>query len=159
MNKKITSFILNFFRRIFPFLITFVLFESPSSRFNPFGFLAIIPLFFYLFSKPIKYWIFFAFFIGFLLDYNAGTSFLFCSLFLIMFTLNNVFGLMESDGGFNSGNFSIFMGVFLLSFFVFMLINTGVVWIWLINIIWLYLWTFALYIPFVALFKLIQNDR
>ncbi|MCR4917359.1 MAG: hypothetical protein K5912_00245, partial [Alphaproteobacteria bacterium] len=65
--------IIKIFKVIFPFLITIFLWRLSCQWINPAGILAIVPIFFYSFIRPIPYFSFFAIILCFLLDYSFGT--------------------------------------------------------------------------------------
>jgi hypothetical protein len=130
-------------------------------RFNPFGILALIPVFYYRFRRPTEYWFPFGFLMCFLLDFNAGTLFLFSAVFLLMDLLNVFFGILEKEGdaGFYVKSFNMFTGLAALFVFVCGLFDIRHFFAFALGAAWLYLWLLVLYFPFVALFRWVGNDR
>ena len=149
----------NVIRNIFPFFVTIQLWYLSHPVFNPFGVLVLIPIFYYMFCDYRKYWFGFGFFMCFLLDFNAGTSFLFCSVFLMMNALNIFFGVLENSTGYHIRAFNMFLGVMALFLFIYGIFGIRVFFSFLLGILWLYVWLFMLYIPMVALFRWVNNDR
>ena len=150
----------NAIRNFFPYAVTLALWYLSGPRFNPFGILALIPVFYYMFSHHIKYGFPFGLLICFLVDYSAGTLFLFSSVFLISNALNSFYGLFENEGnGFNIKKFNLFLLVMSIFMLVDAVFNSSHFWRFLIGIAWLYLWLLILYLPFVALFRRVGNDR
>ncbi|MDR1071039.1 MAG: hypothetical protein LBL21_00125 [Rickettsiales bacterium] len=148
-------------RRFFPFAITVTLWYLSAPRFNPFGILALIPVFYYRFRRPAEYWFPFGLLMCFLMDFNAGTLFLFSSVFLLTDLLNVFFGILEKEGdsGFYVKSFSMFIGLAALFALVCGIFETRRFFAFFAGSVWLYLWLLILYFPFVALFKWVGNDR
>ncbi|MDR3208488.1 MAG: hypothetical protein LBT45_01415 [Rickettsiales bacterium] len=151
----------NILRQFFPFVATIILWYLSEPRFNPFGILSLVPIFYYRFCYPVKRWFFFGFLMCFLLDFNAGTLFLFSSVFLLMDALNAFFGILEKDSGsgFYIKSFSMFLGLAVFFIFSFEVFGAHRFFVFLAGAVWLYFWLFLLYFPFVALFKWIGHDR
>jgi hypothetical protein len=151
--------IISFF---FPFCITFFLWYLSSPIWNPFGFLTMIPIFYYTFDDKIKYWEIFGVLICFLLDFNFSTRFLFTGIFLFLYGTNKIFGFMEKmekNKASNIKNFNLFLGIIVTGLFIFLLFSTGIFWNSLISCIWLFLWGSIMYLPMASLFKRVKNDR
>jgi hypothetical protein len=146
-------------RDAFPYLFALALWNLPDPRLNPFGILAIIPVFYYMFCDRKKYWFPFGLLICFLLDYNAGTLFLFGSFFLFMNAINGAYGVLdvEADSVFNIKKFNLFMGIMTLFLFICAIFDSNQFWGAVAGIIWLYFWLMLLYAPFVALFKRVKK--
>ncbi|MDR2268958.1 MAG: hypothetical protein LBD94_02130 [Rickettsiales bacterium] len=151
----------NAIEKIFPFCIAIMLWYLSNPRFNPFGILAIIPVFYYAFCERTKGWLGFGFLICFLIDFNADTLFLFSSLFLITNTLNDLFGILDSENRtkFHIKKFNLFLGAMAFFLFIYAIFGAGNFFSFLAGIIWLCLWLYMLYFPFVALFRWAKNDR
>jgi uncharacterized membrane protein len=141
-------------RAIFPFFISTALWYLSDPRFNPFGALAIVPVFYYMFCDRAKYWQYFGFFICFLLDFNAGTKFLFCSAFLLANAANILFGIfeMKSGFGFHAKEFGLFFAPTILMLLVYYLFLTGGLFSQIVGMAWLFCWIMILYVPLAALF-------
>jgi hypothetical protein len=148
-------------RRIFPFSITVILWYLSDPRFNPAGVLSIVPIFYYMFCQPVKRWFLFGFLMCLLLDFNAGSLFLFGSAFLLMNSLNVFFGILEKDGGagFYARAFNVFLCMIAFFIFVHGIFNVHNFFGFFVRLAWVYLWLFLLYFPFVALFRWVSDDR
>ena len=146
-------------RDVFPYLITTALWHLSDPRLNPFGVLALIPVFYYMFCDRKKYWFPFGCLVCFLLDYNAGTLFLFGSFFLFMDAINSAYGILDNEANsiLNIRKFNLFLCVMAVFLFVHAVFNSNQFWSALFGIIWLYLWLLLLYAPFVALFKWVKK--
>ncbi|MBQ7185813.1 MAG: hypothetical protein IJR92_03340, partial [Alphaproteobacteria bacterium] len=64
------------FTILFPFLITVILWRLSTPWVNPAGVLAIIPIFYCSFIRPVSYFTFFSILFCFLIDYKFGTLFM-----------------------------------------------------------------------------------
>ena len=147
-------------KKSFPYAFALALWYLSGPRFNPFGILAIIPVFYYMFSHHAKNWFPFGLLMCFLVDYNADTLFLFSSVFLFSNALNSFYGLFENeDGGFNLKKFNLFLLVMSVFMLVNAVFNADRFWSYLAGIIWLYVWLLILYAPMAALFGKVGNDR
>jgi len=147
-------------RKLFPYAVTLALWYLSGPRLNPFGVLALIPVFYYAFSHRVHRWFPFGLLICLLVDYSAGTMFLFSSVFLLSNALNNFYGLFENEGnGFNIKKFNLFLIIMSILMLAYAVFNVSHFWSFLVGIIWLYLWLLVSYLPIVALFKWVQNDR
>lgn len=141
--------------------MTIILWYLSDPRFNPFGILAMIPIFYYMFCDREKYWFGFALLMCFLLDFNAGTLFLFSALFLSANMLNDFLGVLDIEGGagFHIKKFNLFLGAMALFLFAYAVFAANNFFSFLAGIIWLCLWLYILYFPFVSLFRWVKNDR
>ena len=153
MSKKI--------RGAFPYLIAPALWHLSGPHLNPFGILAIIPVFHYTFCDRTKHWPAYGLLMCFLIDYSAGTLFLFSALFLFANAVNNIYGVLDNEDGsaFDIKKFHTFLCAMAAFLFVYALFNASRFFGFLLGIIWLYLWLLVLYAPFVAAFRWVKNDR
>jgi hypothetical protein len=152
----------NIINLFFPFFITFFLWYLSAPIFNPFGFLAIIPIFYYMFDGKVKNWDLFAILMCFLLDFNFSTRFLFTGIFLFLYGMNKLLGFLErleKNKARNTKNFSLFLGTIVTGLFIFLVIDTVTFWTPLISCVWLFLWGSVIYLPMISLFKWVKNDR
>jgi len=138
---------------IFPYILTIALWALPNPRVNPFGILAIVPLFYYMFCRHAPHWGWFGFFICFLLDYNADTFFLFSGAFVLTNAVNILFGVFDQGSGFSAREFNMFFVPLLLALMLFRMVELPGFWIHLVGTLWLYAWIMPLYFVLVALVK------
>jgi hypothetical protein len=150
---------MNRLRSAFPYLAAPALWHLSEPHLNPFGSAALIPIFYYMFSDRKEYWLSYGCLMCFLLDYNAGTFFLFTALFLSAHAVNEKWGVLNSEAGaqFNIRKFNMFLGAVMLSLLVFAVFNSAHFWNFLVGTIWLYLWLLILYMPFVAMFRWVKK--
>ena len=112
MNDKIVIFL----RAAFPFLLTVGLWRLVHPIWNPGGILAIIPIFFCTFIKPIDYFLIFSILMCVCLDYSFETVCFWLALYCFCFALNgfqNFVDLtrMDFDG---VAAFMTFLGIVIL---------------------------------------------
>jgi hypothetical protein len=141
-------------KSVFPYVLAVSLWALPDPRFNPFGILAMIPAFYYMFIARVRGWKWFGFMICFLLDYNAGTLFVFSGMFLIAIAANILFGIfdMEEDG-LAVKKFGLFIVPSLLALFIFQATGYPGFWIQLAGALWLCALVMILYLLLSALMR------
>ena len=150
-NKFIT-----FLRNAFPFIVLIVLWRLSIPFWNPAGILAIIPIFYCSFVKPVPWFSPIAVLFCFLIDYRFDTLFYWTIMYCLFYAINgfqSFFDLTRVDR--NALNeFMIFFGLstLILSLFHLNLAN-------LMRAVWLFAWVSTLYIPITALIKKVYDDR
>lgn len=151
MKQKIIKFL----QTSFPFLITIALWRLSNPWLNPAGVLAIIPIFYCSFIRPVPYFTGFAILICMLIDYNFNTlifwTLLYCAYYAIMniqtvldLTHTKLYGLYA---------FMIFFGIASVSMMVWYL-N----WMAILYGILMFVVTCAVYIPTAMLTKVVCDD-
>ena len=151
MIKDIVSFL----RKISPFLAVIVLWRLQLNFWNPAGILAIIPVFYYSFVRPIPYFSLMSILFCFLIDYTGGTVLFWTTMYFIAYAVNGFqyfIDLQRTDKN-AIVPFMIFFG---LSLFILMIINLS--WIMLWRCICLFIWVSAIYIPIINLLKRVHRD-
>lgn len=138
-------------RKIMPFIITLVLWRLSLYFWNPAGILALIPIFYYTFVKPIKFFVLFGLIFCFLIDYRCNLPLFWTSLFCLFYAINGF--QTYTDISHSEDNdvyfFMIFIGVGML-----LLTISSFTWKNLLNNLWLFAWLSALYTPVTALDKM-----
>lgn len=146
---------INFLRAAFPFLTVLVLWRMSVPFWNPAGILAIIPIFFCTFVRPVAWFTPYAALFCFLIDYKFNTALFWTTLFCLVYCVygfQNVVDLSRMDQ--NALNaFAVFFGAAL---FILMLINPNIANI--LRYIWIFLWAVGLYIPITILINRVRND-
>ena len=151
MIKDIVSFL----RKISPFLAVIILWRLQLNFWNPAGILAIIPVFYYSFVRPIPYFSLMSILFCFLIDYTGGTVLFWTTMYFIAYAVNGFqyfIDLQRTDKN-AIVPFMIFFG---LSLFILMIINLS--WIMLWRCICLFIWVSAIYIPVINLLKRVHRD-
>lgn len=149
------QFAINFLRRAFPFIAVLVLWRLPVSWWNPAGILAIIPIFYCSFVRPVPWFAPFAAIFCFLIDYRFDTVMFWTVLYCLFYAINGfqtIVDLTRLDRNAIVAFMAFFgVGVVIISLMHLNLSN-------IIRTIWLFAWVVTLYIPITALIKRIGDD-
>lgn len=144
------------FKTLFPYILVLLLWRLSLNFWNPCGVLALIPIFYFSFIKPVAWFTFFAVIFCFLIDYNCDSLLFWTSIYCIFYAFSRFQSLIDLTRQEKDGLF-MFMSFF--GFGILVLTIIGFNFIGLIHSVWLFLWASILYIPIVALSKRITNDR
>ena len=152
MKDKLLAFI----RAATPFLTVIFLWRLGNQFWNPAGMLALIPIFYCTFIRPVPWFALFAFIFCFLTDYKADTPLYWTAIFCLCYASRGFQNFidptqMDFDG---APIFLVFWGAGL---FILMLIHPG--FINILKMIWLFIWGAALYMPICGIIKRARNDR
>lgn len=150
------SKIINFLRDAFPFIAVIVLWRLSVAFWNPAGILAIIPIFYCSFVRPVPWFAPFAVLFCFLIDYRFDTLAYWTAMYCIFYAVNgfqSFFDLTRVDKN-ALYVFMIFFGVS-TSILAFMEFNTSNI----MRAAWLFAWVTTLYVPITALIKRVYDDR
>ncbi len=152
MNRDIVIFL----RRAFPFLLTVGLWRLAMPIWNPGGMLAIIPIFYCSFVRPIDWFPMLSVIFCFLIDYNAGTLFFWTALYCLVYAINGFQNYVDVVRAPHRGIwlFTAYVAIgILVLFFRHMSFAT------LARALWLIIWLCALYTPITVLIDGARNDR
>ncbi len=148
--------IVNFLRAAFPFITVIILWRLAVPFWNPAGILAIIPIFYCSFVRPVPWFAPFAVLFCFLIDYRFDTLAYWTAAYCLFYAINgfqSFIDLTRTDK--NALNiFMVFFGVATL-----ILTLTGFSVSNLMRAVWLFAWVATLYIPITALIKRVCDDR
>lgn len=142
--------IINFLCKAAPWLSVLILWRLSVSFWNPAGILAIIPIFYCSFVRPVPWFAPFALLFCFLIDYKFDTLVFWTSLYCFFYALNGFqtfFDVTKID----KNAIHVFM-IFLFVGLIILLIP-NITFYGLLKTIWLFLWITALYIPITELLK------
>ena len=148
------SYFLLFFKKSWPFLITVFLWRLNVHFWNPAGILALIPIFYFTFVRPINWFALFGLFFCFLIDYRSNLPLFWTILFCLFYAVNgfqNYIDVSHTD----KNAVGIFM--FFIGCGIFILMCSNFTWASFINNLWLFTWISILYIPVTALDKRITQ--
>jgi len=146
--------VVHFFKILWPFLITLILWRLSVSFWNPAGILALIPIFFYSFVKPVDWFPAFGLLICFLIDYRCNLPLFWTIMYCFFYAVNGFQNYIDLEH-MNKNALYLFM-VFVSVGFC-MLTFTYLTWNGLLNNIWLFIWISILYTPITALDKWIKR--
>ena len=149
--------IIYFIKLLTPWLITIALWRLSVAFWNPGGILALIPIFYYSFVRPVSGFSLFAFIFCFLIDYRCDLVLFWSSIYCLFYAINGFQNYIELDNMDNKTSFYVFLcfigiGIFLLMFSGFTFKN-------FIHNIWLFMWMGVLYTPITDIDKWVKNDR
>lgn len=151
MKQKIIKYL----RILFPFAFTIALWRLSYPWINPAGILAIIPIYYCSFIKPVNYFALFAILMCMMIDYKFNTvmfwTLFYCAYYVIM-NLQNRLDLTHTK---ESGVYA-FMLFFGISIFIVTMWN--ITWLNLFIGILTFVITCAIYIPSVITIRTICHD-
>lgn len=141
---------INFLRAAFPFITVLFLWRLAMPFWNPAGILALIPIFYCSFVRPVPWFGAYSILFCFLIDYKSAAVLYWTAIYCLVYSINGfqtVIDLTHMDKN--------AIGAFLIVFFVaalilvisnFSIYNLG-------TAMWLTLWMGILYIPITTLIK------
>ena len=149
------KFLIDFLRDSFPFLLTVALWRLSVPFWNPAGILAIIPIFFCSFVRPIAWFPIFSVLMCMIIDYKFETVCFWLAMYCLFYAINsfqNIIDItrMDMNGLFA---FTVFFGVGIL-----IQVITNFTFLTLIFGVWIVLFACLLYIPITNLIQRIRHD-
>ncbi len=151
MIKNIISFLC----KASPFLAVIILWRLQLHFWNPGGILAIIPIFYYSFVRPIRGFTPFAILFCFLIDYVSDMKLFWTTLYFIAYAINGFQYFIDLQRADKMAivPFMIFFGSGL---FILMLANfSGLMFI---RCLWLFIWVSFIYMPIISVIKKVHKD-
>lgn len=147
--------LVDFFRVIFPFLLTVGLWRLSGPVWNPAGVLAIIPIFFCSFVKPCNWFHVFSIIMCFCLDYKFNTVCFWVAMYCLFYAINGFQSLIDIERmDKNALNiFMIFFGTAILILFF-----TNITLENVLRTVWMFAEVVLLYLPITSLIKRVHND-
>ena len=148
--------ILSFLCKTSPFLAVIFLLCLQLHFWNPGGILAIIPIFYYSFVRPIPCFVPFSVLFVFLIDYSFDTKLFWTCMYFLLYAINGFQYFIDLPRADKNAvvPFMIFFG---LSLSILMIINIS--WVMLFRCIWMFVWVSSLYIPITNLIeRMHKND-
>ena len=133
-----------------PFLITLFLWRLSVYFWNPAGILALIPIFYYTFVKPIRFFAVFGFIFCFLIDYRCNLPLFWTTLYCLFYAIN---GFQKYTDLTHTDNNAWYIFMLFIGIGIFLLTISGFTWKNFINNLWLFIWLSVLYIPITSLDK------
>ena len=149
--------IVSILKKMSPWLITIVLWRLSVSFWNPGGILALIPIFYYSFVRPIDGFSLFALLFCFLIDYRCDLVLFWTSIYCLFYAINGFQNYIDIENNNNQNAFYIFLCF--VGFGIFVLTFSGWTFKNFINNIWLFIWLGVLYTPITGIDKWVQHDR
>ena len=146
--------IVHFLRVATPFLSVLILWRLSTSFWNPAGMLALIPIFYFSFFKPVPFFTPFAILFCFLIDYKFETLVFWTAWYCLFYTIVGFQTFFDLTKIYR-GAFYVFTLFFGLGMLVLLVANFG--FINMLETIWIILWVCALYMPIIELIKRLQK--
>ncbi len=148
--------IIDFLRMAFPFLIVVALWRLSTPFWNPAGILALIPIFFCTFVRPVQFFVPIALLFCFLIDYKANTLFFWTATYCLMYTVNGFQNVLDITHIEKNG-IEVFSTLFGISLLILLAVNFS--WLGILQTLWIFAWTCLLYMPITGIIKRLVNDR
>ena len=135
-------------KQLLPFIMTLFLWRLSVYFWNPAGILALIPIFYYTFVRPIHGFAFFGLLFCFLIDYRCNLPLIWTCIYCLFYAINGFQNFLDIQNADNKALyvFQMFIGI---GFVLLML--TGLTWKNLINNIWMFIWISVLYNPITSI--------
>ncbi len=143
-----------FLKKSWPFLITLILWRLSVSFWNPAGILALIPIFYYSFVRPINWFALFGLMFCFLIDYRCGLPLFWTTMFCIFYAINGFQSYIEIQ---NVEKNALYIFMLFIGGGCFILTFSNLTWNNLVNNIWLFVWMAVLYVPITSLDNLLER--
>lgn len=143
-----------FLKKSLPFLITLFLWRLSIYFWNPCGILALIPIFYWTFVRPVDWFALFAIVFCFLIDYRCDLPLFWTCLFCLFYAINGFQNYIDIQNMDDNGLYA-FMSF--TGFGILLLIFSGLTWSNFINNIWLFAWLNILYLPITSTDKWIKS--
>lgn len=147
--------IVNFLRRAFPFFLTVGLWRLSVNFWNPAGLLAIIPIFFCTFVRPVNWFVIFSVLMCICLDYKSETVCFWLAVYCLFYSINAFQNFIDITRMDNNGLFA-FMVFFGLAILV--LVLSDFTWGNIAHGIWIFIWACAIYLPVTQITKKVHHD-
>ena len=135
--------------------MTIFLWRLSTHWWNPAGILALIPIFYYTFVKPVSWFVLFGSIFCFLIDYRCGLPLFWTSLFVLLYAINGFQNYIDVQ---HLDNNAVFLFMLFIGVGIFILTLAGFTLAGLINNLWLFVWLSILYIPITDINKWVKND-
>lgn len=147
--------IINFLRLGFPFFLTVGLWRLSTTFWNPAGILAIIPVFFCTFVRPVNWFVIFSVLMCMCLDYKFETVCFWVAIYCLFYSINAFQNFIDITRMDNNGllAFVVFFGLAILT-----LILANFTWNNIAQGCWIFVWCTLLYQPITQLIKKVHHD-
>jgi hypothetical protein len=150
-----TEKLIIFLRHSFPFLLTIGLWRLSDTFWNPAGILAIIPIFYCSFIKPIDWFPLFSVLMCIAIDYNFETVCFWLAWYCLFYSVNsfqNIIDITHMDKN------AIYAFICFFGLAVFIQVCTNFTFLNIVYGVLMFMWVSALYIPTTVLIQRIHND-
>ena len=149
--KKI---IIDFLRAAFPFLLTVGLWRLSVPFWNPAGILALIPIFFCSFIRPVKWFGLFSCFMCIVIDYSFETTCFWLAMYCLFSAINGFQSFIDLT---HTNKDGLYAYILFLSCCLLIQFFAGPSFINLVRILWIIIWSGILYIPITTAVKKVHK--
>ncbi len=147
--------IIDFLRAAFPFLLTIGLWRLSVPFWNPAGVLAIIPIFFCSFVRPVNWFPLFSILMCLCIDYNFETVCFWIAMYCLFYAINGFQTFIDVT---RMDNNAIFAFIVFFGTSVLIQVITNFTFINLLRGVWIFSWVGTLYIPLTKIIQRICHD-
>lgn len=148
--------LLKFLKSAFPYIIVLILWRLSITFWNPAGILAIIPIFYCSFVRPVPWFAPFAIIFCFLIDYRFDSLIYWTVMYCLFYAANGFQSFVDLSRQ-DKNALQIFMFFFGTSILILSFLHLNIS--NLLRSIWLFAWVSTLYIPITTLIKRVCDDR
>lgn len=147
--------IINFLRALFPFFATVFLWRLSAPVWNPAGILAIIPIFYCTFVRPVPWFAPFGVLFCFLIDYNFDTVLFWTATYCMVYAAYGFQTIVEISRMNRHGihAFMAYFGICTIILFLTHISATN-----LLRSGWMFIWATILYIPITEIIRRLSRD-
>lgn len=147
--------VINFLRLGFPFFLTVGLWRLSTTFWNPAGILAIIPVFFCTFVRPVNWFVVFSVLMCVCIDYKFETVCFWVAIYCLFYSINAFQNFIDITRMDNNGllAFVVFFGLAILT-----LVLADFTWNNIAQGFWIFVWCTLLYQPITQLIKKVHHD-
>lgn len=142
------------FQKLLPFLMTIFLWRLSANWWNPVGILALIPIFYYTFVKPVNWFVLFGALFCFLIDYRCNLPLFWTSIFCLFYAINGFQNYIDIT---HTEDNALYIFMLFIGTGIFILMFSSFTWVGFINNLWLFVWLSILYTPITAIDKWIRK--
>mgnify|MGYP003291035403 CR=1 FL=1 len=134
--------------KLLPFIITLFLWRMSIYFWNPAGILALIPIFYYTFVRPIRSFTCFGLVFCFLIDYRCNLPLFWTCLYCLFYAINGFQNFLDME---HTDNNALYIFLSFIGIGFLLLIFSGLTWTNLVNNVWLFIWMGVLYTPIITI--------
>ena len=139
---------ISIFKQLSPFLMTLFLWRMSIYFWNPAGILALIPIFYYTFVRPVDGFTWFGLLFCFLIDYRSNLTLFWTCLYCLFYAINGLQNFLDME---HTDNNALYVFISFIGVGFLLLIFSGLSWTNLVNNVWLFIWMSVLYTPITAI--------
>lgn len=141
-------------KQLLPFIEVLFLWRLSVYFWNPAGILALIPIFYYTFVRPIHGFAFVGLIFCLLIDYRCNLPLLWTTLFCLFYAIDGFQNYIDVQ---HTDNNALYIFMMFIGIGILLMIFSGLTWKNFINNVWLFIWMCILYTPITSLDNLVKR--